>query len=193
MFPSDFIKNILNIQDKIFLFQKKTIFKLLKKKYFLNLITMLVHIVTLKILLKMVQEFVKLNIFLTRITILNLSLLYKVDCILDKRPELEINFNIYQDIIQAIKHNNFKRFEGIVEKYLGSKEKISEKMRVALKTLKKYMEYIKNMFETNITNRVIEGLNNKIKSIKRITFGYSKFSNFKKRILIQEGIVLINA
>ena len=85
----------------------------------------------------------------------------KVDYLLDKIPELEINFNIYQDIIQAIKHNNFKRFEEIVEKYLGSKEKISEKMRVTLKTLKKYMEYIKNMFETNITNGVIEGLNNK--------------------------------
>ena len=117
----------------------------------------------------------------------------KVDHLLDKIPELEINFNIYQDIIQAIKHNNFKRFEGIVEKYPGSKEKISDKMRVALKTLKKYMEYIKNMFETNITNGVIEGLNNKIKSIKRTAFGYSKFSNFKKRILIQEGIVSINA
>ena len=38
----------------------------------------------------------------------------KVDHLLDKIPELEINFNIYQDIIQAIKHNNFKRFEGIV-------------------------------------------------------------------------------
>ena len=117
----------------------------------------------------------------------------KVDYLLDKIPELEINFNIYQDIIQAIKHNNFKRFEGIVEKYLGSKEKNSEKMRVALKTLKKYMKYIKNMFETNITNGVIEGLNNKIKSIKRTAFGYSKFNNFKKRILIQEGIVSINA
>ena len=35
----------------------------------------------------------------------------KVDYILDKIPELEINFNIYQDIIQAIKHNNFRRFE----------------------------------------------------------------------------------
>ena len=66
-------------------------------------------------------------------------------------------------------------------------------MRVALKTLKKYMEYIKNMFETNITNGVIEGLNNKIKSIKRTAFGYLKFSNFKRRTLIQEGIVSINA
>ena len=86
-----------------------------------------------------------------------------------------------------------KRFWKLLLKYLGSKEKISEKMRVVLKTLKKYMEYIKNMFETNITNEAIEGLNNKIKSIKRTAFGYSKFSNFKKRILIQEGIISINA
>ena len=117
----------------------------------------------------------------------------KVDYLLDKSPELEANFNIYQDIIQAIKHNNFKRFEETVKKYLASKEKISKKMMIALKTLKKYMKYIENMFESNITNGVIEGLNNKIKSIKRTAFGYSNFSNFKKRVLIQAGIISISA
>ena len=117
----------------------------------------------------------------------------KVDYLLEKSPELEVNFNIYQDIIQAIKHNNFKRFESVVKKYLGTKEKVSKKMIIALKTLKKYMKYIENMFESNITNGLIESLNNKIKSIKRTAFGYSSFSNFKKRILIQAGIILINA
>ena len=117
----------------------------------------------------------------------------KVDYLLEKIPELEINFNIYQDIIQTIKHNNFKRFEEIVKKYLASKEKISKKMIIALKTLKKYMKYIENMFESNITNGLIEGLNNKIKSIKRTAFGYSNFSNFKKRVLIQVGIIPISA
>ena len=117
----------------------------------------------------------------------------KVDYLLEKIPELEISFNIYQDIIQTIKHNNFKRFEEIVKKYLASKEKISKKMIIALKTLKKYMKYIKNMFESNITNGLIEGLNNKIKSIKRTAFGYSNFSNFKKRVLIQAGIISISA
>ena len=117
----------------------------------------------------------------------------KVDYLLEKIPELEINFNIYQDIIQTIKHNNFKRFEEIVKKYLASKEKISKKMIIALKTLKKYMKYIENMFESNITNGLIEGLNNKIKSIKRTAFGYSNFSNFKKRVLIQAGIISISA
>ena len=115
----------------------------------------------------------------------------KIDYLLEKSPELELN--IYQDIIQTIKHNNFKRFEEIVKKYLASKEKISKKMIIALKTLKKYMKYIENMFESNITNGVIEGLNNKIKSIKRTAFGYSNFSNFKKRVLIQAGIISISA
>jgi len=64
---------------------------------------------------------------------------------------------------------------------------------IALKTLKKYMKYIENMFESNITNGVIESLNNKIRSIKRTAFGDSKFINFKKRILIQEGIIPISA
>ena len=117
----------------------------------------------------------------------------KVDYLLEKIPELEISFNIYQDIIQTIKHNNFKRFEEIVKKYLASKEKISKKMIIALKTLKKYMKYIENMFESNITNGLIEGLNNKIKSTKRTAFGYSNFSNFKKRVLIQVGIIPISA
>ena len=48
------------------------------------------------------------------------------------------------------------------------------------------------MFNSNITNGLIEVLNNKIKSMKRTTFGYSNFSNFKKYILIQVGIISIS-
>ena len=116
----------------------------------------------------------------------------KVDYFLEKSPELDINFNIYQDILQSIRHNNFKRFENIVNKNLSKKEKVSKQMLTALKTLKKYMKYIENIFESNITNGLIEGLNNKIKSIKRTAFGYSNFSNFKKCILIQARIISIS-
>ena len=100
----------------------------------------------------------------------------KVDYLLKNSPELDINFNIYQDIIQSIKYKNFKRFEHIVKKNLIEKDKVSKKMLVALKTLKRYMKYIKNMFESNITNGLIEGLNNKIKSLKRENFFEISFS-----------------
>ena len=58
----------------------------------------------------------------------------KVDYFLEKSPELDINFNIYQDILQSIRHNNFKRFENIVKKNLAKKEKVSKQMLTALKT-----------------------------------------------------------
>ena len=115
-----------------------------------------------------------------------------MDYLLEKISELDVNFNIYQDILQTIRHNNFKRSENIVKKNLSKKEKVSKQMLTALKTLKKYMKYIENMFESNITNGLIEGLNNKIKSIKRTAFGYSNFSNFKKCIL-KAGIISISA
>ena len=55
------------------------------------------------------------------------------------------------------------------------------------------MKYIENMFKSNISNGLLEGLKNKIKSIKRTAFEYSNFSNLKKRILIQAGIISISA
>ena len=61
---------------------------------------------------------------------------------------LSLNFfinTIWQitDILQSIRHNNFKRFENIVKKNLAKKKKVSKQMLTALKTLKKYMKYIK--------------------------------------------------
>ena len=68
---------------------------------------------------------------------------------------------------------------------------IAKKYNLSISSVQRIM--IENMFKSNITNGLIEGLNNKIKSIKRTAFGYSNFSNFKKRILIQAGIISISA
>ena len=39
------------------------------------------------------------------------------------------------------------------------------------------------------TNGVIEGINNKIKVIKRIAFGYRSFYHFRNRILIMYNLI----
>ena len=82
---SNLIKNFLNIQDNNISFPEEEYYQVIKKgnhlvkvfKDFLSPIIALVLTVVPKILLKMVQDIVKLNIFLFKITILNLSLLYK--------------------------------------------------------------------------------------------------------------------
>lgn len=46
-----------------------------------------------------------------------------------------------------------------------------------------WKEEILNHFDTGLTNGRTEGFNNKIKVIKRVSFGYQNFENFRRRIL----------
>ena len=58
-------------------------------------------------------------------------------------------------------------------------------MFTAIKTLKKYKRQIKNtIYYNGLSNGPLEGINNKIKVIKRISYGYRPFSNFKAKILL---------
>lgn len=52
------------------------------------------------------------------------------------------------------------------------------------KTYQHWAYEIKNSLEVHYSNGPIEGTNNKIKALKRITFGMSKFENFKSRIML---------
>jgi len=57
-----------------------------------------------------------------------------------------------------------------------------------LTTLDNWEEWILNYFSSGkITNGVVEGLNNKIKLIKRRAYGYRNNGNFKQRILVECG------
>ena len=58
-----------------------------------------------------------------------------------------------------------------------------EEYRTVAKTYTNWFNGICNSFiDSNYTNGFIEGLNNMIKVIKRIAFGYRNFDNFKSRI-----------
>ncbi|RIO39008.1 ISL3 family transposase, partial [Staphylococcus nepalensis] len=63
--------------------------------------------------------------------------------------------------------------------------KVCLKLKIILKTLKKYQSFINNTLKyPNITNGPIEGINNKIKLIKRISFGYRNYNNLRNRALL---------
>ncbi|KDE71899.1 hypothetical protein FUSO7_09325 [Fusobacterium necrophorum BFTR-2] len=65
-------------------------------------------------------------------------------------------------------------------------------MQTAWKALRKYRKYIQNTLETTYTNEPLGGMNNFIKSVKRVAFGFRRFSHFRQRILIIRGIAQIN-
>ncbi len=59
----------------------------------------------------------------------------------------------------------------------------------ALKLYKENIKYIENSFKYDINKEVIEGTNNLIKCIKRIAFGYKKYSHLVARIFLIQGII----
>ena len=81
----------------------------------------------------------------------------------------------------AIKLTYSTRFDYILHKNILNSA-ISEKMQVAIKTGIENIEFIENMMTTNLTNARIEGIINKIKMIKRVSFGFRKFSHLKLKI-----------
>lgn len=53
-----------------------------------------------------------------------------------------------------------------------------------IQTYFKWHKYIINSFYTNYSNGITEGLNTKIKTLKRVSFGFRNFQNFRLRILM---------
>ena len=57
-----------------------------------------------------------------------------------------------------------------------------------LRLLNNWREWILNYFVSNkVTNAFVEGMNNKIKVIKRVGYGYRNKMNFRRKVLVECG------
>ncbi len=67
------------------------------------------------------------------------------------------------------------------------KEKVANdslpEFKELLRILSHWREEILNYFDYPITNGFVEGKNNRIKTIKRMAYGYHNMDNFRLRIL----------
>jgi transposase len=51
-------------------------------------------------------------------------------------------------------------------------------------TIKRWKPYILNYFHSHTTNGFIEGVNNKIKLVKRMSYGFRNFENYVMKITL---------
>ncbi|MEG2286223.1 MAG: transposase, partial [Eubacterium sp.] len=113
-----------------------------------------------------------------------------LDELLTRDNKLAATYDFYQTFLYTIK----KRDVGLLEKMLhGDLNGLSPQMITAAKTLRKQEPHLLNSLIYPYHNGRIEGINNKIKVIKRIAFGYKSFLHFRNRILITQGILKIKA
>lgn len=89
---------------------------------------------------------------------------------------------LFLDVVHSTTYEyaeiEFKEWIDTVKKY-GIKEMIE-----AAKTIENWLPYIVNSFiDKRLSNGFTDGINNKIKVIKRIAFGYKNFKFFRLRLM----------
>jgi transposase len=100
--------------------------------------------------------------------------------IYDLRREFQAIFNRETSMYQA--RRKLALWEKKIEA-LGDDD-----MNVFLKTLCNWKEWILNYFSSGkLTNGFVEGMNNRIKLIKRVGYGYNNKDNFRLRVLVECG------
>ena len=109
-----------------------------------------------------------------------------VDYLLNLDVTLKESYLFYQHVREAISAKNTQAFDSIIDTPYSN---LSPYMITARNTLIEHRVYIHNSINCNLTNARIEGINNLIKVIKRISFGYRSFLHFKARILLISDLI----
>ena len=109
-----------------------------------------------------------------------------VNYLINTSEKLRQTYEVYQNILSAIQSNDYLE----LKKALNTQnDKISNYMKTSIKTLKKYLPYIKNTLSNPYHNGFVEGNNTFIKVIKIIAFGFRSFRRFKARIMICKNLL----
>lgn len=106
-----------------------------------------------------------------------------VDELLNKNEQFKTIYHIVQNLREALKESNWEHF--IVWLEQANQMSLPSGLKRVLRTFAKYRDYLKNTFDhPTLTNGPIEGINNKIKVLKRVAYGYRNYDHFRNRILL---------
>lgn len=103
--------------------------------------------------------------------------------ILALNSTLERTYHYVNQLRTCIKTNNFSAL--VTTLSMIDLSLTHKKFKPVVETLLKYTDFIKNTLTyTNLTNGPIEGINNKIKLIKRVSYGYRNYNHLRNRIIL---------
>lgn len=106
----------------------------------------------------------------------------------DTSPILKYAYQLKQQFLDIKKLNSFEEKEKAFRKWLEDADSSTIKeFKKPVKTLRQWHEYISNAFRLNLSNGAVEGKNNLIKTLKRMSFGFRNLTNFKERIILYEA------
>lgn len=102
-----------------------------------------------------------------------------------KFPALQNAYFVKEKVREIYLSKDKKEAERKFDMLISQLEQIEVgKLREMRDTLKRWRPYILNFFESGTTNSFIEGCHNKIKLIKRMSYGFRNFRNYVLKITL---------
>ncbi|HAG84315.1 MAG TPA: hypothetical protein DCL61_24960 [Cyanobacteria bacterium UBA12227] len=108
-----------------------------------------------------------------------------------KQPEIEKAMQKWgEEVLAKIKEEFHQIFEERKDLGTGTLElidwlkKAEPYYKKSVKTIKRWLAEVVGYFERRTTNGIVEGINNKLKVLKRCGFGFRNFNNFEIRALL---------
>ena len=101
-------------------------------------------------------------------------------------PQLKLIYE-HKEKFRAIFNQNLTREQGEIElnKWIEEAKRMKNNyLNKFLYMLNDWKESVLNYFTHRVTTSIIEGINNSIKTVKRMGYGFRNFANFKQRVLI---------
>ena len=95
------------------------------------------------------------------------------------------SYEVTQEVRKAVKDRDEVSIKELMDMDTTS---LPRGIGKAIKTMKRYREYMVNSVKYEYSNGPLEGFNNKIKLVKRVSYGYNSFDNFRLRILIMSRL-----
>ena len=105
-----------------------------------------------------------------------------VDYLLSLDPQLRQVYMLVNHLRFALYQHDFEQFSTILED--TRQQILPRKIRTTVQTLVTHRVGINNACFYTLSNGAIEGINNKIKTMKRSGFGYRNYTNLRARILV---------
>ena len=110
-----------------------------------------------------------------------------VEYLLSIDPKFRTEYELINDLKTDIIMTNVTLFEE--DLYKTRQYTVSRHVRTAFTTLFHYREAIENSLTYTLSNGVVEGMNNKIKTIKRSGFGYRNFEHLRARVFLSQKLL----
>lgn len=111
---------------------------------------------------------------------------YIVTYLINRNTVIYSSYNYYQGILKSIRNRDKSKFMNIIHHF--NKSNSSQYTIKTNNTFLKMEKYLLNSFDYELSNGIVEGINNLIKQIKHTACGYRKFKHLKFRIMLIKGL-----